>query len=182
MSSMRQCLQMSGAALCGLALLITAATGQQSAGQTPSGSPVAPPNGTPFDIPFGTPISVERAKQIAAAAIAMAKQHDWKMSVAVVEPSGDLIYFEKMDGAAYSTPASAMGKARTAAIFRRPTKVFMDAVNSGNASLLGLPGVVPSEGGFPLVEQGKLIGGVGAAGGMTTQDAATARAGAETLK
>jgi glc operon protein GlcG len=58
----------------------------------------------------------------------------------------------------------------------------MDAVNGGNASLLGLPGLVPSEGGFPLVEQGKLIGGIGAAGGMTTQDSATAHVGAEALK
>jgi glc operon protein GlcG len=142
----------------------------------------AVPEQMPFDIPYGMPIGLEHAKRVAAAAAAEAKKHNWKMNIAVVGPAGELIYFEKMDGAQNASADIAQHKARAAATFRRETKIFQDAVDGGHPYLLSLDGIVASEGGFPLVQGGKLIGGIGCSGGTGGQDGVSCKAGAETVK
>jgi uncharacterized protein GlcG (DUF336 family) len=145
-------------------------------------APTPVPEVMPFDIPFGPPITIEHAKEIAAAAVAEAKKHNWKMAITIVEPTGDMIYFEKIDGTQYASIKISQGKARAAALFRRLTKVFQDQANGGQAYVLSLDGVVASEGGLPLVENGKLIGAIGTSGGTSQQDGVVSKAGAETVK
>jgi glc operon protein GlcG len=162
-----------------LAVAVSAvASAQQAAAPVPA--PV--PEQMPFDIPYGTPINLEHAKKVAAAAVAEAEKRHWKMNVAVVGPAGDLVYFERMDGAQLASIEISQDKARSAARFRRPTKAFFDAVESGHAYIMGLRGVTPSEGGFPLVEDGKLIGAIGCSGGTGGQDGVACKAGAESVK
>jgi uncharacterized protein GlcG (DUF336 family) len=153
--------------------------------QTPA-APAAPvPEAMPFDIPYGTPIGAELARKAIAAAAAEARKHNWKMSISVVDPSGNLIAHETMDGTQYASIEISQAKARTAAIFRRPTAVFQAAINTNNSpstlSLLALTRGAASEGGFPLVIDGKLIGALGCSGGIFTQDVATCKAGLEAL-
>jgi glc operon protein GlcG len=150
----------------------------------PAAAPAPVPEVMPFDIPYGTPISLETAQKAIMAAAAEAKKHNWKMSIAVVDPAGNLIAHATMDGTQYASIAISQAKARTAALFRRPSGTFQAAVNGGtpNAlSLLALSGGVASEGGFPIVVDGKLVGAIGCSGGIFTQDAATAKAGLAAL-
>jgi uncharacterized protein GlcG (DUF336 family) len=134
--------------------------------------------------PYGAPISLEDAKKAAAAALAEARKNNWAMAVAVVDIGGDLVYFEKMDGTQTGSVNVALGKARSAALFKRPTKVFQDIVAGGGSGLriLRLEGAVPIEGGVPLVMDGKIVGAIGLSGGTSDQDGQCARAGAEALK
>ena len=130
---------------------------------------------------FSAPVSVEAARKVAAAAVAEARKNGWKVAVAVVEPSGVLVFYEKMDDTQYGSAHVAVEKARSSAQFRRPTKSFEDPVNSGKPNLLGLPGAVPLEGGLPLVVEGRIIGAIGVSGGTSQQDGVCAKAGAEVL-
>jgi uncharacterized protein GlcG (DUF336 family) len=134
--------------------------------------------------PYGTPINADAAKKIAAAAIAEAKKNNWAMAVAVVDPAGYLVYFERMPETQLGSVEVAQEKAKSAALFRRPTKVFQDAVAGGGAGLrmLGLKGAVPVEGGIPIIVDGKVIGAVGASGGTSDEDGKTAQAGASAMK
>jgi uncharacterized protein GlcG (DUF336 family) len=137
----------------------------------------------PFDIPYGMPIGVEKAKQLIAAAAAEARKHDWKMNIAVVDNNGELIAFERMDNAQVASVNISQGKARTAARFRRPTEAFFKAYESGHPYVSTLdPTLVASPGGFPLVESGKMVGGIGCSGGTGEQDAITCKAGADMIK
>lgn len=152
--------------------------------QAPTPAPAPVPEVMPFDIPYGTPITLETAQKAVMAAEAEAKKHNWKMSITIVDPAGNLIAQATMDGTQYASIAISQGKARTAALFRRPSGVFQNAVNTGSPnalSLLSLSGGVASEGGFPIVADGKLIGAIGCSGGIFTQDAATAKAGLAAL-
>lgn len=161
-----------------VAALLAAAS---ASAQTPPPTQ-AVPEAMPFDIPYGTSIGIARAKQVADAAVAEMKRHpSWKMAVAVVDPSGELVYFEKADGTQIASIRIAQRKARVAAQFRRPTKLWSDLLAQGSAAPLSL-GVIASEGGIPLVEQGKLIGAIGVSGGIANQDGTVAKAGAETVK
>jgi len=133
---------------------------------------------------YGPPISLETAKKVAAAAIAEAAKNNWAMAVAIVDPAGNLVYYEKMDNTQLGSAHVSIEKARTAATFKRPTKAFQDALANGgeNWRVLGLPGVVPSEGGIPLLIEGKIVGAIGLSGMTSAQDGQCAKAGAETLK
>jgi len=142
----------------------------------------AVPEQMPFDIPYGEPITLEHAQKVLAAAEGEAKKHNWKMDIAVVTPSGDLKAFARMDGAQLGSIEISQDKARSSARFRRPTKVFMDTVESGHPFIMGLRGIVPSEGGIPLVENGKLIGAIGCSGGTSAQDGVACKAGADLVK
>jgi glc operon protein GlcG len=138
----------------------------------------------PFDIPYGAPISLAEAQKAIAASMREAHKHNWKMAIAVVDPAGQLIAEATMDGTQYASIDIAQGKARTAAIFRRPSKLFSDAVNNNNAAVLSFlieRHGVASEGGFPIVIGGKLVGAIGASGGIATQDGVTAKAGLDAI-
>ena len=134
--------------------------------------------------PYGLPISVDTAKKLAAAAITEARKNNWAMAVAIADINGDLVYFEKMDGTQTGSVKVAIGKARSAALFKRPTKVWQDALAAGGEGLrvLGIEGAVPVEGGLPLLLDGKIIGAIGCSGGTSQQDGVAAKAGAEALK
>ncbi len=134
--------------------------------------------------PYGAPVSVDVAKKAAAAAIAEARKNNWNMAVAVTDTGGQLVYFERMDNTQHGSINVAIGKARSAALFKRPSKVFQDAVASGGAGLriLGLEGAVPLDGGLLLVIDGKIVGGIGVSGAAGDQDAQCARAGVDALK
>ena len=129
------------------------------------------PDKMPFDVPYGPPISLERAQAAINAVVAEAKKRDWKMNVAVVDSGGNLVAFQRMDGAMLASIQIAEHKARAAAIFRRETKVFENAVQVNNFTyLMTLDGFIASRGGLPLIESGKLIGAIGCSGGTDSQD------------
>lgn len=133
---------------------------------------------------YGTPVGVDMAKKVAAAAVAEARKNSFTMAIAVVDTAGNLVYFEKMDGTQTGSVNVSIEKARSAVLFKRPTKAFQDIVAQGGVGLrmLGLPGAVPVEGGIPLIEGGKIIGAVGASGGSSDQDGQCAQAGASVVK
>jgi len=135
-------------------------------------------------LPYGAPISQELAKKAAAGAIAEAQKNKWKMAVAIVDTGGHLVYFERMQDTQIGSVDLAIEKAKTAALFRRSTKLFQDAVAGGGEGLrlLRLTGAIPIDGGIPLVENGKLVGAVGISGGSGDQDGQTALAGAAVVK
>jgi glc operon protein GlcG len=133
--------------------------------------------------PYGAPITLAGAKMVVAAAEEAAKKiTPTPYVIAVVDPGGYLIYFEREDNAQLGSVRVAIDKARSAVLFRRPTKVFEDAVAGGRNALLGLRGAVPLEGGLPLVSDGKIIGAIGASGGTAPQDGQVAKAGASAGK
>jgi glc operon protein GlcG len=134
--------------------------------------------------PYGLPISLENAKKAAAPAMAEAVKNNWNVAVAIVGPSGDLIYYEKMDNTQLGSANVAIDKARSAALFKRSTKAFQDVLAGGGDGLrvLRLQGVVPVEGGIPLVMDGKIAGAIGVSGATSAQDAQCAKAGADTIK
>ncbi|MGH7071032.1 MAG: GlcG/HbpS family heme-binding protein [Acetobacteraceae bacterium] len=136
----------------------------------------------PFDIPYGVPISLALAEKVAAAAMARAAELNWKEAIAIVDPSGELVYFVRMDGTQIASVDIAQDKARAAARYRRSTKLFQGAVDKGFPYLMTLRGVVASEGGLPLIMDGKLIGAIGASGGTSPQDGVVAGAGVAALK
>lgn len=134
--------------------------------------------------PYGAPISLESAKKAAAAAAAEARKNNWNMAIAITDAGGELVYFEKMDATQTGSVKVAIGKARSAVMFKRSTKVWQDAVASGGGGLrvLGLEGAVPIDGGLPIVMDGKIVGAIGVSGAAGDQDAQCAKAGVDTLK
>src|SRR5713101_86710 len=174
-------------AACAVALVSTT-TQAQTPTPVPAAAPAPPsaggtPDAVPFDIPYGQSIGLERAKQVMAAAEAEAKKRNWKMNIAVVDTNGELVQFERMEGAQIASGSISVGKARTAARFRRESRLFYNAFETGHGYVSTLdPTLVASPGGFPLVEGGKLIGAVGCSGGTGDQDAVVCKAGAEVVK
>ena len=134
--------------------------------------------------PYGTSINLENARKIAALSIAEANKNNWKMAIAIVDISGDLVLFEKIDGTQAASVLIAQDKARSAARFKRPTKALQDVLAAGGAGLrlLALEGAVPVEGGLPIIMDGKIVGAIGASGGTSEQDGQTAKAGADSVK
>jgi len=174
-------------AACAVALISSSAFAQAPAAApaTPAAPPAAggTPDAMPFDIPYGQSIGLEKAKLVMAAAEAEAKKRNWKMNIAVVDTNGELVQFERMEGAQIASGSISVGKARTAARFRRESRLFYNAFETGHGYVSTLdPTLVASPGGFPLVEGGKLIGAVGCSGGTGDQDAAVCKAGAEVVK
>jgi uncharacterized protein GlcG (DUF336 family) len=173
-------------AACAVAAISSAAFAQQApAPATPPAPPSAggTPDAMPFDIPYGQSIGLEKAKQVMAAAEAEAKKRNWKMNIAVVDTNGELVHFSRMEGAQIASGTISQGKARTAARFRRESRVFYNAFETGHPYVATLdPTLIASPGGFPLIEGGKIIGAVGCSGGTGDQDAAVCKAGAEVVK
>lgn len=122
-------------------------------------------------------VAAEGAQRAIAAAAAEARQRGWNVSIAVVDPAGELVGFLRLDGAAYSSVDISRAKARTAARFRRPTQALDSALTAGRLALLSFEGVTPVEGGVPIVVNGEVVGAVGVSGATSAQDAQVARAG-----
>jgi glc operon protein GlcG len=133
---------------------------------------------------YGEPINTETAKKVAAGAIAEAKKRNWNgLCVAIVGPSGDLVYFEKQDNCQFASISISQHTARTAARYRRPTLVFERLLGRGAffAYLATLDDVIASRGGNPLVAGGKVIGAIGVSGGTGSQDDVVSLAGVAAL-
>ena len=139
------------------------------------------PEKMPFNTPYGAPISMQKAEDAIHAAAAEANKHGWQLNVAVVDSGGNLVAFARMDGAQLASIAISEHKARAAAKFRRPTRIFEDAVQKGIPYVATLDDVVASRGGIPLIEDGKLIGAIGCSGGTGSQDEVVCTAGAATI-
>lgn len=137
------------------------------------------PQEIPFDVPYGLSITLDRAQAVIDAAVAEAKKRNWKMNVAVADSSGNLVAFQRMDGAMLASIQIAEHKARAAARFRRPTKVFEDGIQLMRLNyLLAFDDVIASRGGIPLIDQGVIIGAIGCSGGTDSQDEIVSEAGA----
>ena len=146
---------------------------------TPSNPLDAIPNDIPFDVPYGPPLSLEHAQTIIHAAVAEAKKRSWKMNVAVADSGGNLVAFQRMDGAMLASIQIAEHKARAAVTFRRPTKIFEDGINLMHLNyLLAFDGIIASRGGIPLINKGAIVGAIGCSGGTDSQDEVIAKAGA----
>jgi glc operon protein GlcG len=140
------------------------------------------PDQIPFDTPYGPPISLGRARAVIDAAVAEAKKRNWKMNVAVVDSGGNLVSFQRMDGAMLASIAIAQHKARAASTFRRETKQFEDGIQLMHLNyLLAFDGIIASRGGLPLIEQGAIIGAIGSSGGTDSQDDIVSKAGAAVI-
>ena len=140
------------------------------------------PNEIPFDVPYGRPISLDRAQAVIHAAVSQATKRNWKMNVAVADSAGNLVAFQRMDGAMLASMQIAEHKARAAVTFRRPTKVFEDGINLMHLNyLLAFDGVIASRGGIPLIDEGAIIGAIGVSGGTDSQDQVVSNAGAELI-
>ena len=174
-------------AACAMAIVSSSALAQ-----TPAPAPATPPappsaGGTPdampFDIPYGQSIGLDRAKQVLGAAEAEAKKRNWKMNIAVVDTNGELVHFSRMEGAQIASGSISIGKARTSARFRRESRLFYNAFETGHPYVSTLDStLVASPGGFPLVDGGKIIGAIGCSGGTGDQDALICKVGAELVK
>jgi len=122
-------------------------------------------------------LTFEGARRIAAAAAEEAQRNSWGVSIAVVDDHGELLFFARLDGAHQQSVDIARAKARTAARWRRETKALEDAVAGGRTVLMAVEGMLPLEGGVPIIVEGRVIGAVGVSGVTSQQDAQIARAG-----
>jgi uncharacterized protein GlcG (DUF336 family) len=149
------------------------------------GAPVRPPNpldtipdAMPNDIPYGAPLSLDQANAVIAAARKAAESHHWKLNIAAVDSGGNLVAFARMDSAQLASIAISEHKAHAAVTFRRETKSFENGIQvNGYAYITTLDGVIASRGGFPLIVDGKIVGGLGCSGGTGSQDEAACAAG-----
>ena len=126
-------------------------------------------------------LSLEDAKRVAAAAETEARTHEWKVVIAVVDDGGHLLYLQRSHDTQFGSVETAIAKAHAAVAFQRPTKASEDAVSSGRLIHLALPGVIPAEGGVPLIRDGAIIGGIGVSGVRSFQDGQIAQAGVNAL-
>jgi len=130
------------------------------------------------ELPTKKVLTLGMAKKLVAAAEAEAKKRGATVVIAVVDDGGQLILLERLDDTQVASVEVAIGKARTAAIFRRPSKVFEDQVKNGRVAALALPGATPLQGGIPITVEGKVIGAIGASGNSPGEDEEIALAGA----
>jgi glc operon protein GlcG len=135
--------------------------------------------------PYGMPITLDQAKKAMTAAEAEAKKNNWNMVIAIVDAGGHLMLLERLDNTQFGSVDIAREKAHAAAAFRRPTKAWQDLIAQGGVhlrllNLTGDAGVL--EGAVPIIVDGKVIGGIGASGGSSQQDAQVSQAGADALK
>ena len=132
---------------------------------------------------YGPPIGIENARKIMAGAEAEAAKNSWAVVIAILDSGGNLVMLHRLDDTQLASTELAQGKARTALLFRRPTKVLDDAISSGGVGLrfLALKDIVPLEGGLPIIIDGKIVGAIGVSGVMSGQDAQIARAGLDAV-
>ena len=130
------------------------------------------------DLPVKRVLTLDAAKKIAGAAEAEAKKRGATVVIVVVDDGGHLLLLERLDDTQVASVEVGIGKARTAAIFRRPSKVFEDQVRDGRVAALALPGATPLQGGIPIVFQSKVIGAIGVSGNTPQEDEDIAKVGA----
>jgi uncharacterized protein GlcG (DUF336 family) len=155
--------------------------------QAEMAAPAPVPDQMPFDVPYGESVNLAKAQKAIAAAIAEASKspRNWKLSIAVVDPSGELVALHKMDQTQVASVGISIAKARTAARYRRPTEVFFNAMQTPAGAFIATlsdPPPASSPGGILLMEGGKIIGAIGCSGATGPQDAVACKAGAETIK
>lgn len=168
-----------GIALVTISLIGLAKAQQRTESTTASQSPTGQlPN------PYGSSIALDSSRKVAALAIAEAHKNNWTMAIAIVDTSGNLVYFEKMDETQTASVNVSIDKARSAVLYKRPTKALQNMLAAGGAGLrvLGLEGAVPVEGGVPLLVDGKIVGAIGVSGDTSDHDGQCAQAGAAGLK
>jgi uncharacterized protein GlcG (DUF336 family) len=134
------------------------------------------PSSVPAQLATKKALTLEAAKRLASVAEAEALKNKWTMVVAIVDDGGNLVYLQRMDNTQIGSIEVALQKAKTAIAFKRPTKAFEDQVAQGKTDILGVPGVIPVEGGLPLVVDGQCIGAIGVSGGTRQQDGIVAKA------
>jgi glc operon protein GlcG len=127
---------------------------------------------------YGPSINVATAKKIAAATLAECQKNKWNVAVAIVDTHGALLYFERLENTQYASNDIAIGKARAAATYQRPTRAFAETINKGSPATATLPGIFASPGGVPIMADGKVTGAVGVSGVTGDQDEQCAKAGA----
>jgi uncharacterized protein GlcG (DUF336 family) len=161
--------------------------GAANAQQTPAAPPAPPnldavPDKMPFSNPYGAPIAAAKAEAAIQAASAEATKRGWPLNIAVYDSGANLVAFLRMDGAQIGSIAIAEHKARAAVKYRRPTKLFEDAMQKADIKyIVTLDDVIASRGGIPLIEDGKIIGAIGCSGGTGSQDEVVCQAGAATI-
>lgn len=173
------------AAFAAFSLLTSTASAQLPTPPAAPASPAVPaPPPAAAPIPYGLPIKLEAAKKILAAAQAEAEKNKWPVAISIVDGSGFLVAFQRLDDTQLASVEVSLDKAKTAALFRRPSKFFEEALEKGGVGLrvLALPGALPVEGGLPIIHEGKVIGAIGVSGVASTQDAQVARAGLAALE
>jgi uncharacterized protein GlcG (DUF336 family) len=134
--------------------------------------------------PYGPPLGIESARKVMAAAEAEAAKNNWAVVIAIIDSGGHVVMMHRYDNVQLSSIEISQGKAKTALMFKRPTKVLDDAISSGGTGLrfLALKDIVPLEGGVPIIVDGKIVGAIGVSGVLSSQDAQIARAGVDALK
>jgi glc operon protein GlcG len=154
----------------GTALIFMAATAGAQA-------PAPPP-------PYGPGITLDQAKKAMAGAEAEAKKNNWPVVITILDSGGNLVMSQRLDGAQFGSVEVARDKAYSAVAFRRPTKAFEDGLAQGGANLrlLNLRGASMLDGGWPIVIDGKIVGGIGVSGVTGAQDAQIGKAGVDALK
>src|SRR5215813_14207139 len=135
-------------------------------------------SGAAADLPLKKVLTLKAAKAIAAAAEAEANKRRATVVIAVVDDGGHLLFLERLDNTQVASVDVAIGKARTAAIFRRPSKEFEDQIKNGRAASLVLPGATPLQGGIPILVDGKVVGAIGVSGNTPQEDEDIAKTGA----
>jgi len=143
----------------------------------PATAQTAPP-------PYGPPIGIENARKAMNAAEGEATKNNWAVVIAIIDSGGHIVMLHRRDDVQLSSIELSQGKAKTALMFKRPSKVLDDAISGGGPGLrfLALKDIVPLEGGLPLVIDGKIVGAIGVSGVLSSQDAQIAKAGADALK
>jgi len=160
-------------------LALVCAAAQAHAQATPAApAPAAAPTPPPPPAPYGMPIGYDTASKALNAALAEGRKNGWKLAIAVVEPSGELVAFAKDEGAGYGATDVAIGKARSSARFGRETRVLAESFNNGRLWPLAIDGLIPVEGGVPIVIGGRTVGAIGVSGASAAQDGQAAKAGA----
>jgi glc operon protein GlcG len=125
-------------------------------------------------------LTLAAAKTMAAAAEAEATRNGWNLAIVILDDGGNLLYLQRMDGVQLASLQVAQAKARTALLYRRPTKDFADRMATGNTSL-AMPEVMPLEGGLPIVVNGQVLGSIAASGATGAQDAQAVQKGIDAL-
>ena len=126
---------------------------------------------------YGTPVTITQAKKIAAGVIAECQKNNWNVAVAIVDTHGGLVYYERMEDTQTASFDIAIMKAKAAATYRRPTRVFADVIAKSGPAIMTLPGAIASPGGVPIFVGGKVIGAAGVSGVTGDQDEQCSKAG-----